>query len=98
MDEKDLESEYYTLTDEDGNEIEFEVIGTAEMDGTLYYAMVPADDENAEDDGTIEYVLLKKETDEDGEDIFVTIDDDEEFDRVADYFDDMFSDEADYDV
>ena len=28
----------------------------------------------------------------------MTVDDDEEFDDVADYFDDMLSDEADYDV
>ena len=38
------------------------------------------------------------ETDEDGEKILVTIDDDDEFDNIADYFDDMLSDEADYDV
>ena len=39
-----------------------------------------------------EYVILKFEKDEDGEDILVTIDDDDEFDRIADIFDDMFSD------
>lgn len=96
MNENDYESEYYTLTDEDGNETEFEVIGSAEIDGNLYYAMVPADAQADENDN-IEYVVLKKEND-DGEDVFVTVDDDEEFDRVADYFDDMFSEEADYDV
>ena len=37
-------------------------------------------------------------TDENGEDILVTVDDDEEFEDVADYFDDMLSDEADYDI
>ena len=37
------------------------------------------------------------ETDESGEATLVTIDDDEEFDDVADYFDDMFSEEVDYD-
>ena len=36
--------------------------------------------------------------DENGEDILVTVDDDEEFEDVADYFDDMLSDEADYDI
>ena len=35
---------------------------------------------------------------EDGEETFVTIDDDEEFDSVADYFDDLFSEEIDYDA
>ena len=94
---EEFQSEFYTLTDEDGNEIEFEVIGSAEIDGTEYFAMVPADSEGA-DDGMIEYVVLKKEKDEDGEEMFVTIDDDDEFDKVANYFDDLFDSEEDYDA
>ena len=97
MDEKDFQSEYYTLTDEDGNELQFEVIGSAELNGTMYYAMIPVDDQPEEED-VYEYVILKAEKDEDGEDVLVTIDDDDEFDDVADYFDDMLSDEADYDL
>lgn len=96
MNEQEFESEFYTLTDEDGNEIEFEVIGSAEINGTEYFAMIPTDSSNK--DGIVEYVLLKKEKDESGEEMFVTIDDDEEFDRVADYFDDMFDSEEDYDA
>ena len=68
---------------------------TLEIDGVEYFAMVPTDSESAED-GMVEYVVLKKET-VDGEDMFVTIDDDDEFDKVADYFDDMFDSEEDYD-
>ena len=40
MNDNEFESEYYTLTDEDGNETEFEVVGSAELDGIEYYAMV----------------------------------------------------------
>ena len=97
MDEKEFQSEYYTLTDEEGNELQFEVIGAAELNGVKYYAMIPVDDQPEEED-VYEYVILKIEKDEDGEDILVTIDDDDEFDDVADYFDDMLSDEADYDL
>ena len=97
MNEQEFQSEFYTLTDEDGNETEFEVIGSAEINGIEYFAMVPSDSA-AGNDGMIEYVLLKKEKDESGEEMFVTIDDDEEFDRVADYFDDMFDSEEDYDL
>ncbi len=97
MDEKEFETEYYTLTDEEGNEIQFEVIASAEIEGTVYYAMIPVDDQPEEED-VYEYVILKADKDEDGEDILVTIDDDEEFDNIADYFDDMLSDEADYDI
>ena len=95
MNDNNFESEFYTLTDEDGNEIEFELVGSAEIDGVEYFAMVPTDSESAED-GMVEYVVLKKET-VDGEEMFVTIDDDDEFDKVADYFDDMFDSEEDYD-
>lgn len=92
--------EFYTLTDEDGNEIEFELIGSVEVKGVQYYAMIPADaaDQAQEDGGFCEYVILKMEKDENGEDSFVTIDDDDEFDDIADVFDDMFSEEIDYDA
>ena len=59
--------------------------------------MVPCDDQPEEAD-VCEYVILKAEKDESGEDILVTVDDDDEFSDVADFFDDMLSDEADYDV
>ena len=40
---------------------------------------------------------LSVETDEKGEEVLVTIDDDDEFDRVADYFEDELFDTIDYD-
>ena len=83
--------EKFTLTDEEGNEVEFELIGTGEVDGVVYYAMIPVEEAEDEDRDTFEYVILKSEVDESGDMSLFTIDDDEEFDRVADYFDDMFS-------
>ena len=97
MDEKEFQREYYTLTDEEGNELQFEVIASAEVNGTVYYAMIPVDDQPEAED-VYEYVVLKEETDEDGEKILVTIDDDDEFDDVADYFDDLFAEEIDCDA
>ena len=88
------EIDVYTLTDEDGNEKQFELIGEAEIDGKTYYALTELDDEyNQVGD---EYVILRLEI-EDGEEMLVSIDDDEEFDRAADFFDDQFSD-IDYDA
>ena len=94
------EREFYTLTDEEGNEIEFELIGVAEKNGITYYAMIPVDaaEDSDNDEGFCEYVVLRAEKDENGEDTLVTIDDDDEFDDIADYFDDMFSEEIDYDA
>ncbi|MBQ7336193.1 MAG: DUF1292 domain-containing protein [Clostridia bacterium] len=100
MSEKENEREFYTLVDEEGTEIEFEKIGEAELNGVTYFAMIPADSAEqaaGSDDGFCEYVVLRLEKDENGDDSLVTIDDDDEFDNVADVFDDMFSEEIDYD-
>ena len=96
MEEQQNEREFYTLTDEQGNESEFELIGAAEYKGNQYYAMIPAGAEQKEDE-FCEYVILRLDKDENGEEMLVTIDDDDEFDDVADIFDDQFSEEVDYD-
>ncbi len=92
---EEVESEYFTLTDEDGNEIDFEVIGQYEKNGQQYFAMIPVE-ENDDEGDVLEYVILKlaKEGDEE---ILVTVDDDNELDDIADYFDDLFTREIDYD-
>ncbi len=85
-----LDGEFYTLTDEDGNESRFELIGSVEMNDNVYYALVPEEESE-------EYVILKLTKDESGEDILITIEDDDEFDKVADFFEDELFDEVDYD-
>ena len=92
MSEEILDSEIFTLTDEDGVESQFEMLGTIDLDGSSYVAMTPIDSD--EDEG--EYIILKV-VEEDGEEVLVTIDDDEEFDKVADAFEDMYVEEIDYD-
>ena len=96
MEDNILENDYFTLTDEDGNEIEFELIAQCERNGQQYLAMIPVEDAD-KDDEFCEYVILKAVI-ENGEEILVTIDDDDEFDDVADYFDDMLTQEIDYDA
>lgn len=91
------EDNFIMLTDENGLEVQFEIIADYEKDGNRYFAMFPPEDDNSDDD-VVEYVILKLVTDKDtGEEFFESIDDDEEFDNVADYFDDLFSAEVDYD-
>ena len=89
------EVEVYTLTDEDGNESEFTLIGSVELKGNKYLAMIPADSD--EDSEYLEYVILKSVM-EDGEEMLVSVDDDDEYDDVADYFDDLFANELDIDM
>ena len=93
--EKNLENEeipVFTLTDEEtGEEKDFELLARATIDEKLYFALVPADEEEAE-----EYVILSVE--EDGDDLVLSsIDDDDEFDKVEEYFNDLFFSEVDYD-
>lgn len=96
MNEND-EIEIYTLSDEEGNEHEFQLLATHEQNGVTYYAMMPADDAD-KDEEYCEYVILK-EVEENGERTLVSIDDDDEFADVAGYFDDLFeADEIDYDA
>ena len=92
--ELEEETEKIMLTDEDGVESEFELIGSAEIKGNQYFACVPTESINSE---YLEYVILKLVIDEDGEEMLVTIDDDDEFEDVADYFDDALADEIDLD-
>ena len=82
----------YTLTDEDtGEEIDFQLIARATLDDVLYFALIPAEDEDAD-----EYVILR--VSEDGEDVILeSIDDDDEFEKVEEYFNDLLFGEADYD-
>lgn len=87
------DDEIYTLTDEEGKEQDFQLLGTCEIEGVEYLALVPVE----EGSEPAEYVILKVEKDENGEEMLVTIDDDEEFDRVADLFEDNLFDEVDYD-
>ena len=97
-DNEKYEGEYFTLTDEDGKELTFELLGSLELDGTEYYALVPEENEKGKKESEeVEYVILKKEIDEDGEELLVTIDDDDEFDKVADIFEDELFDEIDLD-
>ena len=86
------ETPVFTLTDEEtGEEKDFELLARATIDEKLYFALIPADDEECE-----EYVILSVA--EDGDDIVLSsIDDDEEFDKVEEYFNDLFFSEVDYD-
>ena len=87
---EEYDPEIYTLTDEEGNELHFALLGTLEHNGETYKALIPVNEDGEEESS--EYVILKCSVDENGEDILETIEDDDEFDEIADIFDDEFSD------
>ncbi len=73
------------LVDEKGEEVEFEYLDTMEVDGNEYAVLLPLDDDD-EDVETEEVVILKLDKDENGEDSFVSVDDDEELNKVFELF------------
>ena len=90
----------YTLTDDEGNEFEVELLASFEFEGKQYRAITPAEEAQKPEKGKdqlIEYDILEVVLDDDGEEMLISIEDDEEFDRVADFFDDAFFGEVDYD-
>ena len=72
-------NDFLTIEDEDGSVFELEVLGTFECGDQEYLAALPADmDENDPEFGI---VLLRIE-EEDGEEVYASIDDDNELDAV----------------
>lgn len=94
--EKDIfpdESEGYflTLTDEaTGEDKEFELYARATIEGKDYFALAPVNE------STDEYIILSGRRDGDNI-MFETVDDDDEFEMVEDYFNDLLFGEVNYD-
>lgn len=79
---------FVTLTDDEGNDIELEYVDALEHNGTTYMAFFPVVEEDSEDEENEEeygLVILKSQM-ENGEEFLVTIDDEEEIDKVYDLF------------
>ena len=79
---------FVTLTDDEGTDIELEYVDALEHNGTTYMAFFPVVEEDSEDEENEEeygLVILKSQM-ENGEEFLVTIDDEEEIDKVYDLF------------
>ena len=76
---EDYGSDFMTIMDENGDSFELELLGTFEHADQEYLAALPADMEETDPDFGI--ILLRVE-EEDGEEVYATIDDDDELDAV----------------
>ena len=74
-------SDFITITDEDGEEYELEVLSTLEYNGETYMAVIPAGE--SMDSLQLEVSILKS-IEEDGKPILCSIDDDAELEAVYD--------------
>ena len=68
------------LVDEDGQEVAFEHLMTLEHEGRAYICLVPVEPmDDVEED---ELIIMRIETDEEGNDFYSTIDDETELEAV----------------
>lgn len=74
--------DFITITDEDGQEYELEVLATVEYNGAEYLGVCPAD-AGENEDADLEVSILKVE-EEDGEEILCAVTDEEELQAVYD--------------
>lgn len=81
-----------TLTDDEGKEYTFEVLDAIETDTSRYLALLPQyEDPKAMLDDSGELVIVKV-AEEDGEEYFCEIEDDDEYETIADAFVDRLED------
>ena len=93
--------DFISVTDEEGNEFELELVDTLEHNGVTYFALFPAvaeDEESGEpvdvdmDDEEFGLVIMKA-IEENGEEILSTPDSDEELNAVYELFMERFFEE-----
>jgi uncharacterized protein YrzB (UPF0473 family) len=88
------ENNVITLVDDDGNEHRFDLLNIVEVDEIRYAVMIPEGAElEGSDEEEEEAVIFRIETDDDGEEVLVDIEDDVEFEKVCDYLDQMMEEE-----
>ncbi len=90
--------DFITVTDENGNDFELELVDTLEHKGVTYYALFPAvdaDEETGEpkdidaDDEEYGLVIMKGIT-ENGEELLSTLDSEEELEEIYSLFMERF--------
>lgn len=80
----DFGSDFITIVDDDGQEFELEVLDTMDYNGKTYTAFLPTNmDENDPEFGMI---ILRSVLDEKGEELFESVDDDDELQDVYEHF------------
>lgn len=81
------QEEVITLVDEEGAEHDFTVVDIINVDESEYAILLPVEEENDE------AIILKFTHDEEGNELLVDIEDDEEWEKVADAWEEMLTEE-----
>jgi len=93
LEEEDIDMTV-TLSLDDGTELDCEVLAIFPANKNMYIALLPLEQENEEED---DIYLYRYSEDEEGNPILDNIEDDEEYDIVADAFDELL-DSEEYDA
>ncbi len=91
-DNKEYNPDIITLADDDGKEYSFEILDAIETDEARYLALLPTFNDPQkllEADGEL---VIVKVGEEDGEEYFYEIEDDDEYETIADAFVDRLED------
>ena len=83
------------LSDENGEDVEFEFLDLIEYDSEEYIVLLPVAEDGEEDDGQV--VILKVEsTENEDEESYVSVDDEEVLNEVFQIFKEKFKDEFNF--
>lgn len=74
------------MEDENGNKVEFEIITKFDIEDKEYVIVIPKDDKNCE-----EAIALRIIKQDDGNEVFITVEDDDEFNQVLEVYETLFS-------
>lgn len=81
---EDFGSDFITIVDDDGQEFELEVLDTMDYNGKTYTAFLPTNMD--EDDPEFGMIILRSVLDEKGEELFESVDDEDELQDVYEHF------------
>lgn len=77
---------FITVTDEDGNDIELELVDALEHNGQTYMAFYPAVEEGADEESEDYGMVILKSIMENGEELLSTLGSEEELNEIYDLF------------
>ncbi|MGM9591623.1 MAG: DUF1292 domain-containing protein [Oscillospiraceae bacterium] len=77
-------NDFVTIIDDEGNEFELELLDTIDYNGESFAAFLPTDMD--EDDPDYGLIILSVVNDENGDELFESIDDDDKLQQVYEMF------------
>ena len=91
---KEHGGDFISMTDDEGNEVEFELLDILQHNDIYYHAFIEPESEDSEESEEEELeIIILKAVQADGEELLVELDDEEELNRVYDLFMERLSEE-----